>query len=139
MGDVRVVEGGQELGLALEAGEALGILRQLCREDLDRDLAAELRVSGAVHLAHPSGAEGGDDLVGAELHPGGQSHCDAPRNVAIQMSPPVAVSGPMKSPPTASHTGNSQPDARERSASTSADGSVDPVEGERRPIRMKSS
>jgi len=68
VGDVRVVEGGEQLRLALEAGEALGILRQLGRHHLDRDLAAELRVGGAVHLAYASRAEGcGDSVVGEVL------------------------------------------------------------------------
>ena len=41
-GDVRVVEGGEEVGLALEAREPLGVLRHLGRQDLDRDVAAEV-------------------------------------------------------------------------------------------------
>ena len=58
VGDVRVVEGGEQLRLALEAGEALRILRQLGRQHLDRHVAAELRVAGAGDLAHPARAEG---------------------------------------------------------------------------------
>ena len=56
-GDVRVVEGGEEVRLALEAAEALGVLRDLGRQHLDRDVAAEVRVGGAVDLAHAAGAE----------------------------------------------------------------------------------
>ena len=62
-GDVRVVERGEEVRLALEAREALGVLRHLRRQHLDRDVAAEVRVGGAVDLAHPAGAEGGGDPV----------------------------------------------------------------------------
>ena len=35
-------------------------------QDLDRDVAIELRVARAIHLAHAAGAEGGEDLVRAE-------------------------------------------------------------------------
>ena len=49
--------------LAPEAGEPLQILRDLGREHLDRHVAAEVRVGGAVHLAPPPGPEGGGDPV----------------------------------------------------------------------------
>ena len=42
------------------------------RQHLDRDLASEPRVAGAIHLAHAAGAERGDDLVGAEAGTGGE-------------------------------------------------------------------
>ena len=67
--DVGVVERGQQLRLALEAGEALGILRQLGRQHLDRDVASELRVSGAVDLPHTSRAEGSGESVVGEVLP----------------------------------------------------------------------
>ena len=40
-------------------------------QDLDRDVAVEARVARAVDLAHAAGAEGGEDLVGAEAGSGG--------------------------------------------------------------------
>jgi len=61
-----VVEGGEEMGLALEAGEAVGVPGDLGRKRLDRHIAPELRVLGAVDLSHPPGPEGSQDLVGAE-------------------------------------------------------------------------
>jgi len=61
--DVRVVEGGEQLRLALEAGEAVGVLRQLGRQQLDRHVAAELRIGRTVDLAHSAGAEEADDGV----------------------------------------------------------------------------
>jgi len=68
VGDVGVIEGGQQLRLALEAGQALGILCHLGRQHLDRDLAPELVVGRAIHLAHASRAEGcGDSVVGEIL------------------------------------------------------------------------
>ena len=36
-------------------------------QDLDRDVAPELLVARAIHLAHPTLTEFGDDLVGAEV------------------------------------------------------------------------
>ena len=45
-GDVRVVERREQLGLALEARQALGIAGEAVGEDLDRDVALE-RVSVA--------------------------------------------------------------------------------------------
>jgi hypothetical protein len=62
-GDVRVVERGEELGLAPEPGETLRIARHLGGKHLEGDVAAELRVLRAVDLAHPPRAERGHDLV----------------------------------------------------------------------------
>jgi hypothetical protein len=55
--DVRVVEGGDALRLALEAGTELRVGRQLRRQQLERDLAIEARVARAVNLAHAARAE----------------------------------------------------------------------------------
>ena len=57
------------------AGEGLG-------QDLDRDVAIQLRVARAIHLAHAAGPEGREDFVGAEASAGeeGQAlaaHCTA--------------------------------------------------------------
>ena len=72
--DVRMVEGGEDLSLALEAGDAVaaarlgcaGVSRQMGRQDLDGDVAIQLGVAGAIDLAHRAGAEGADDLVDAK-------------------------------------------------------------------------
>ena len=72
--DVGVVESGDRARLLLEAGAA-GLVRQpVCRQDLDRDLAAEARVAGAVDLAHASRAERGDHLVRPEPSPVEERH-----------------------------------------------------------------
>ena len=52
-----MVEGGDGAGFALEAGEPIGIARQLGGQHLERDVAAELRIGGAIHLAHAACAE----------------------------------------------------------------------------------
>jgi hypothetical protein len=62
------------LGLAPEARERDGIVRQLRGKDLDRNVAIESEVPGAVDLAHAAGAEGRDDLVGAESRTCSQRH-----------------------------------------------------------------
>jgi hypothetical protein len=63
VGDVGMVEGREQLRLTLEARQALRVARQLLRQHLDRDVASELRVGGAIHLAHPAGADRGGDAV----------------------------------------------------------------------------
>jgi len=73
-GDVWVIEGGEELRFTLEAGHAVRSLRHLFREDLDRDLALELGVAGAIHLTHPALPERGEDLEDAEAGSGGEGH-----------------------------------------------------------------
>ena len=65
-GDVGVIELGEELRFALEARQALLVLGEGGRQDLDRHLALQARVGGAIDLAHAALAELGGDLVGAE-------------------------------------------------------------------------
>ncbi len=76
--DVRVVEGGEDLGLALEAGQAVaagpGVAREMGRQDFDGDVAIELGVAGAIDLAHRAGAEGADDFVDAKACAGLERH-----------------------------------------------------------------
>lgn len=67
VGDVRVIQRGQRLCLAREAGEALRIECEEVGKDLDRDVAIELGIAGAIHLAHSAGADGGDDVVRPQL------------------------------------------------------------------------
>src|SRR5207244_664239 len=64
--DVLMVERGQGLRLALEARGAAGIVAQRVGQCLDRDVAVQARIAGAIHLAHAARADLGDDLVDAE-------------------------------------------------------------------------
>jgi hypothetical protein len=67
-GDVRVIQRREEVGLALEAGEALGVLRDLGGEDLDGHVAAERRVGRPVDFSHAASPDGGrDPVVGQRL------------------------------------------------------------------------
>ena len=57
--DRRVLDRAGRPRLVLEQAQPLGVARRLEVEELDRDLAAEARVAGAIHLGHPADAEGG--------------------------------------------------------------------------------
>ena len=70
--DVGVIELGGGAGFLLEAREAVGIRGEAGVNDLDGDVAPESRVPRPVDLAHAAGAEGREDLVGAE--PGARLH-----------------------------------------------------------------
>jgi hypothetical protein len=65
---------GGRAGFLLEAGAALRVGAEPGRQRLERDVAVEAPVAGAVHLAHAARAEGGDDLVGAEPRVRCESH-----------------------------------------------------------------
>ena len=52
--DVGMVQRGEHLRLALEAGEAFGIVGERLGQDFDRDVAIELRVARPIHLSHPA-------------------------------------------------------------------------------------
>ena len=73
-GDVGMVQRGQELRLALEAGEAIGIRGKQFRQDLQRDVPVQPRIARAIHLAHAAGADEGGDLVSAEPCSGTYCH-----------------------------------------------------------------
>ncbi len=72
--DVGVVECRQEIGFPREARQALRVASEERRQNLERDVARQLAVAGAVNFAHPAGADQGDDLVGAEACAGRQAH-----------------------------------------------------------------
>ncbi len=55
--DVRMIERGERLRFALEARETLGVIGERRRQNLQGHVAAELRVAGAIDLAHPAGSE----------------------------------------------------------------------------------
>ena len=65
--DVRMVEGRENLCFALEADQTVRVLGEEQREDLDRNVAIELAVARAVHIAHPATAKEVHDRIRAEL------------------------------------------------------------------------
>ena len=72
--DVRVVERRDGAGLSLKAREPIRIAGQIGRQDLERDIAAEPRIAGAIHLAHPAGAQQRDDFKRTEAGPRRECH-----------------------------------------------------------------
>ena len=40
----------------------------MSRQDLDRDESVEARIARAIHLAHPAGSDGVENLVRPEAH-----------------------------------------------------------------------
>ena len=67
-------EPGRRAHLALEALDALGVARELGRHGLQRYLAAEALVRGAVDVRHAAPAQQGDDAVVTETGAGIQCH-----------------------------------------------------------------
>src|SRR5437762_6014087 len=65
-----MVQRGGGAGLLFEAREAVAIVGDPGRQDLDRDLASELRVPGLPDLSHASGAERREDFVRAQAASG---------------------------------------------------------------------
>ena len=72
--DVGVGERRDGARLLLEAAQAVRVRRQVAGQDLDRDVAPEARVAGAVDLSHAARTEGRDDLVRTETHAGTECH-----------------------------------------------------------------
>ena len=71
-GDVRMIQRRERLRFALEARQAIGIVRERIGQNLDRDLATERRVRRAIDLAHPAFADRRDDFVDAEAGAGSE-------------------------------------------------------------------
>jgi hypothetical protein len=72
--DVGMAQAGDEPRLALETRARAVARGEVLGQHFDRDVTAEPGVPGAVDLPHPAGAEGGNDLVGAEAAPGMEWH-----------------------------------------------------------------
>ena len=85
--DVRVIQRRDRLGLVRESGAELRVIRQLRREHLYGDHAVEAGVAGPIHLAHASGPDEGQDLVGAKPRAGLQGHVLADYTRAVEAEP----------------------------------------------------
>ena len=57
MRDVGMIQRREGLGFAYEPREPFGVAHEEIGQDLDRDVALELRVRGAIDLAHAARAE----------------------------------------------------------------------------------
>ena len=69
-GDVRMIQGRERLGLALEPRQALEVSRERIGKDLDGDLATERRVRRSVHLSHAPFADCCGNFVDAKVRAG---------------------------------------------------------------------
>ena len=69
-----MVEAGEDLRLPLEPGEPIRVRCEGVGEDLQGDLAVELRVGGLPDLAHAAFAKESSDVVVADLGAGAEGH-----------------------------------------------------------------
>jgi hypothetical protein len=58
-----MVQGCEHFRFTLESTRAVGVADGRVWEDLERDVAIESRIAGAIHLAHA--ADQADDFIGA--------------------------------------------------------------------------
>ena len=72
--DVRMVQRGHGLGLALESGQRVAVLREVLGQHLHRHETIQPGVLGLKDLAHPARTERREDLVGTETGAGGKCH-----------------------------------------------------------------
>jgi hypothetical protein len=70
--DVRVIQRREGLGFTLEARKPISVVRERLGQDLDRDVAIQLRVAGPEDLAHAPFADTGDNFVDTETGTGGK-------------------------------------------------------------------
>ncbi len=70
--DVRMVERRRRLGLELKSRDGIAVVARFRRKNLDRDVAAQPRVAGAIDLPHPARADGTKNFVVAETAAGGE-------------------------------------------------------------------
>ena len=91
--DVRMVQRGERLCFARETREAFGVARERVGQDFDRDVAIELRIARAIHLAHAACADVRDDFIDAEARAGaeGQTLVDYTGAKTILVACPLAA------------------------------------------------
>jgi hypothetical protein len=66
LGDVWMIERGEDLRFAMTARAPVGIGGERIRQDFQRDVATEFGIAGAIHLTHSAFANGGNNLIGAK-------------------------------------------------------------------------
>ena len=71
--DVRMVQRREASSLALEASEAVGVIRGRLRQHFDRHVALEFAVVGAIDFTHPAHADLSGELVRSETGAGNES------------------------------------------------------------------
>ena len=66
-GNVRMIQRGKDAGFALESCNTIRIASEGFGENLDGDAAAQFRVRGPIHVAHPARTQMCGDLVMCEF------------------------------------------------------------------------
>ena len=84
--DVRMIQRRERLRFASEPRQPLRIIRKRRRQNLDGDVAIELRVTSAEHFAHTARPDGAGDFIRSETHTGQEGH------ESTQSSPAVPAS-----------------------------------------------
>ena len=69
-----MVEGGQDLGFALEARHARGIAGKGFGQNFERDVAFQPGVFGSIYFPHAARADGRQNLVGAKAGTSRERH-----------------------------------------------------------------
>ncbi len=87
--NVRVVQAGDGLRLALEALLQIGVGRDVLGQHLDGDRAIQAGVAGLVHFTHAARAEGGLDFIGAEGGAGFERHGSVDGYARFELLEPV--------------------------------------------------
>jgi hypothetical protein len=64
--DVWMIERREHLRFATEPGETIDIVSDPRQQNLDRDVASQLRIAGAIDLSHAAGTQRPDNFIGAE-------------------------------------------------------------------------
>ena len=72
--DVGMVQAGNRFGFAVESLAQLRAAGEMRGQNFDRDDAIEARIAGAVHLAHSSRTDRGENFVRTEFCAGGKHH-----------------------------------------------------------------
>jgi hypothetical protein len=83
--DVLMVHGGEELGFALEPGNATAIADERVRQDFDGDVPLQTGVASPVDLTHAAGTDGGEDLE----RPEAGSVCERHRGLILHFFSPA--------------------------------------------------
>jgi len=69
--DARVVERGQRPRLALESLSPVRVAGEGIGQDFQRNVTIQLRIAGAIHLAHSASTDFRGDFVWTAAHAGG--------------------------------------------------------------------
>src|SRR5581483_5435315 len=72
--EIRMIQHAGGASFLLEAAKTIAVVREGRRKDLDRDFAAEARITGAVNLTHAPGPERTENLIGANECPSSELH-----------------------------------------------------------------